>query len=99
MRYVKRDAAPDQRFYDGKPCKRCMGTLRYVRGGVCVACQKARYRERTKTTGVTRLSERPPAEVLSDRDGVFSVVPTLEQRLFGDPLPGRSALDQKRASV
>jgi hypothetical protein len=47
----------------------------------------------------TREFARPRVDpaALAERDRRMSVVPTLDQRFFGDPLPGRSALDQKRA--
>ena len=36
-----------------------------------------------------------PVAVLEDRDRAQSAQPTISQALFGDPLPGRSALDRR----
>jgi hypothetical protein len=32
---------------DGKPCRKCGGTERYVKGGTCVACTRKYGQERT----------------------------------------------------
>jgi hypothetical protein len=41
---------------------------------------------------------RPPVDVLADRERRLGIVPeTLGQALLGDPMPGRSALDKRRA--
>lgn len=41
----------------------------------------------------------PPAEALVERDRLAAHTPTLSQYWFGDPLPGRSALDKRRPHV
>jgi hypothetical protein len=95
MRYIKPDVAPGQRFYDGRICKTCGGTRRYVRGGTCVTCAKTHYRAQAKTSGIIPRSERPPPEIITERDRTFSVTETFATRYLGDPLPGRSALDKR----
>ena len=39
-----------------------------------------------------------PLSAVAERDRVFSLMPTIHQRLLGDPLPGRSALDKRRGA-
>ncbi len=42
---------------------------------------------------------RPPDSVLADREYRGSLQPSISQLLFGDPLPGYSALDRVRIRV
>jgi hypothetical protein len=46
-------------------------------------------------TGTVTVTNRVPQPVLDERDRAFSIVETIQQRWFGDPLPGRSALDMR----
>jgi hypothetical protein len=43
-------------------------------------------------------TDRPPESVIEERDRVFAVAETFEQHYFGDPLPGRSALDRREGN-
>jgi hypothetical protein len=45
--------------------------------------------------GHVTLTDRPPQNAIDERDRAFSVVETVEQHYFGDPLPGRSALEMR----
>lgn len=54
----------------------------------------------TGTNGVMRQGKRgarPNKTTTDELDRRLAVVPTLSQRYFGDPLPGRSVLDKMRA--
>jgi hypothetical protein len=44
--------------------------------------------------GHVTLTDRPPQDAIDERDRAFSVVETVEQHYFGDPLPGRSAAER-----
>jgi hypothetical protein len=99
MRYIKPDITPGQRFYDGRPCKHCGGTQRYVSGAVCVNCAKQKYRDYASAHGIISQENRPPPEAWAERDRALAFVETFETRYFGDPPPTRSALAQKRVSL
>jgi hypothetical protein len=89
--------AAGERFYDGTPCLTCKGTLRYTSGGACVTCMRAHNRNGGMSAGMPD-RERPTAAVIAARDARLAYPETFETRYFGDPPPGRSALDQKRTS-
>lgn len=44
---------------------------------------------------VVRPAEPPDLRALADRDHRANLVPTINQMILGDPLPGRSALDRR----
>jgi hypothetical protein len=55
---------------------------------------RARVR-RPKQSVAGNIGLRVPPHVLAERDRLLDVELTANQELLGDPLPGRSALDQK----
>jgi hypothetical protein len=83
----------------GIPCVKCGGTERYELGRDCVACQRRRANERDERSArnrtlirhVTQAREAPEA-VMAERNYAYS----FDAPTFGDPRPGRSALDRRR---
>ena len=68
-----------------------MSGLQQRLGPVCAVDSKRRRRDRKFD-----LQRRfVPAAVLAERAQRLAVEPTINQLLLGDPLPGRSALDQR----
>lgn len=59
------------------------------------------YRRKAKAAGTTSdahivmTHQPPPPEVLAERDAAMWRPTTLTALVFGDPLPGRSALDRR----
>lgn len=53
---------------------------------------------RKKAEAVTVTRRDPPPDVLTEAVKAYSAPRTITEWVAGDPLPGRSALDQKRAA-
>jgi hypothetical protein len=89
-------AAAGERFYEGQICPICGGTQRYVAQGNCVACMRGPANHDGRGN-----HEAPPCPAaLAERDARSRLVyvESFEQRYWGDPPPGRSALDRMKAS-
>jgi hypothetical protein len=89
-------AAMGERFYQGQICATCGGTQRYTSGGTCVGCQKTHNRNGGMSAG--NPGERPDPAAVAARNARAAYVESFEMRWLGDPPPGRSALERKRAS-
>lgn len=58
--------------------------------------QENEIQETMRSLGMRENNLRVPNEVLVERDRVFTSPMTFGQAYFGDPLPGRSALDKRQ---
>ncbi|MES5483604.1 hypothetical protein QMZ05_12670 [Bradyrhizobium sp. INPA03-11B] len=57
----------------------------------------ARYREHTGDIGISRNVRKAQSEAFQARQAIYDLPPrSLTAEFFGDPLPGRSALDRRQ---
>lgn len=60
--------------------------------------ERERYTRSCGPTHFVPAKPESPDDLLAERDRLSNMPKTLSQHFFGDPMPGRSALDRKLAS-